>query len=448
MNIIMRLILILGATATLGVAAGAAQETRELSMEEAVREALDRNRRLAVTEARAEAARAAVKGADAFLWPSLGLEASTIRTNDPVGVFGTKLRQGRFGAGDLDIEALNHPDAVNDWSAAAGVRWSIANLSSWAGRDAARSEAEAARQGAGRAREVTAFQARVLYLDAVRLRARLQAATAAEEAARGTADLIRRRRDEGVLMEADLLQAEAELQGAEAARIFAQQQEVDARARLGVFLGWDEDVLPLPADDLTRPRDGVVGSADGPAPLDDRSDIRALEARVRAAEARARSASRSWAPALEAFGRGAVHSASLDDFQENWTVGVQLRWPLFTGFGIAAARDQAQAGVRAAELERSQALSEARAELEEARRGVASARRRVQAMDAAAGSAAEARRLVELRFREGLATTVDLLQAEARLTDMRAGAVDALADYHLAVARLELVGAVPSELSN
>ena len=62
-------------------------------------------------------------------------------------------------------------------------------------------------------------------------------------------------------------------------------------------------------------------------------------------------------------------------------------------------------------------------------------------MEAAAAAAAEARRLVELRFQEGLATTVDLLQAEARLTGMRAGAVDALADYHLAVARLELVSA-------
>jgi outer membrane protein TolC len=447
MDIIMRLALILLSMAALGVTSVAAQETRELSMEEAVREAVDRNRRLAVAEARASAARAAVKGADAFLWPTLGVEAATIRTNDPVGVFGAKLRQGRFGAEDLDIEALNHPDAVNDWSAAAGVRWGIADLSSWAGRDAARSDADAARQGVDRARDLTAFQARALYLDAVRIAARLRAAVAAEDAARGTTDLIRRRRDEGVLMDADLLQAEAELQGAQAARIFAEQMEVDARARLGVFLGWENDVLPVPVDDLTPPDTDTEGALDGAVSIDARADLRALESRLEAAEARARGASRSWAPALEAFGRGAVHSASLDDFQENWTVGVQLRWPVFTGFGISAARDQARAGVRAAELERSQALSEARAEFDEARRGVASARRRVQAMDAAAQSAAEARRLVELRFREGLATTVDLLQAEARLTDMRAGAVDALADYHLAVARLELVGATRSELS-
>jgi outer membrane protein TolC len=435
-------LLIAGAMFTAaGVGSLVGQEVRELSMEQAVEEALANNRRLAVAEARADAAAAGVKGSDAFLWPSVGVEASTIRTNDPVGVFGTKLRQGRFTMSDLDIEALNHPDAVNDWSAAAGVRWAIADLSSWAGRDAARSEADAAHWGASRAREGTAFRTRALYLDALRLGAQLESAVAAEEAARGTLDLIRRRRDEGSLMDGDVLQAEAELQGAEANRIYAQQMELDARARLAVFLGWEEGTLPMPTDALTLPDAEVV--VDGPevGPLSNRSDIRALDSELLAAEARARGASRGWAPTLEAFGRGAVHSESLSEFQDNWTVGVQMRWPLFTGFGISAARDQARAGVRAMELERAQALSEARAELDEARRGVVSATRRVGAMEAAAAAAAEARRLVELRFQEGLATTVDLLQAEARLTGMRAGAVDALADYHLAVARLELVSA-------
>jgi outer membrane protein TolC len=430
-----------------GVGSVAGQELRELSMDQAVEEALAKNRRLAVAEVRAEAAAAGVRGADAFLWPALGVEASTVRTNDPVGVFGTKLRQGRFAMSDLDIEALNHPDAVSDWSAAAGVRWAIADLSSWAGRDAARSEADAARWGASRAREGTAFRTRALYLDAVRLNAQLESAVAAEDAARGTLDLIRRRRDEGSLMDADVLQAEAELQGAEAARIFAQQMEIDARVRLAVFLGWEDGALPVPTDALTPPDPGVVVEGIQVGPLSDRSDIRALDSGLMAAEARARGASRSWAPTLEAFGRGAVHSESLSEFQDNWTVGVQMRWPLFTGFGISAARDQAQAGLRAMELERAQALSEARAELDEARRGVVSAARRVQAMDAAAAAASEARRLVELRFQQGLATTVDLLQAEARLTEMRAGAVDALADYHLAVARLELVGATNPENS-
>ena len=43
------------------------------------------------------------------------------------------------------------------------------------------------------------------------------------------------------------------------------------------------------------------------------------------------------------------------------------------------------------------------------------------------------------RFDEGLATATDLLQAEARATAMRQGAIDALANYHMAVARFDFV---------
>jgi outer membrane protein TolC len=43
------------------------------------------------------------------------------------------------------------------------------------------------------------------------------------------------------------------------------------------------------------------------------------------------------------------------------------------------------------------------------------------------------------RFEEGLATSADLLGAEARATEMRERAINALANYHMAVAQLEFV---------
>ncbi len=61
----------------------------------------------------------------------------------------------------------------------------------------------------------------------------------------------------------------------------------------------------------------------------------------------------------------------------------------------------------------------------------------MDATRAAAQAAESGRELMRRRFREGLATAADLLQAEARATAMREGAISALADYHMAVARLE-----------
>jgi len=433
------MILMIGALMT---GKGQAQEIRPITLHEAVTQAVQGNRGLAAARARADAAEAAVQGADSFLWPTLGLDASTIRTNDPVGVFGTKLRQGSFTADDFDIDALNHPDAITDWSGGIGARWAILDPAAWAGRDASRYGAEAARWGVQRSREGTEFQTRALYYAALRAEARLGAAVAAEEAARATLGLFQRRAAEGVLTEADVLQVEAEVQGATAARIYTHQLKDDALARLAVFLGWEAGVVPDPTDELVAPSVGGSSSleirGDGMA---NRADILAMEAGTRVAREKARQVSRMGLPAVEAFGRAAVHSEALDDFQNNWTVGVQLSWPVFTGFGVSSGRDQALAHARAAEYEREDALAGARAQVDEALRGVSSAEGRVEATSAAHRSAAEARRLVHRRFQEGMATTVDLLQAEARLTDMRARAVDALADYHLAVARLQFVTA-------
>jgi outer membrane protein TolC len=412
-------------------------------MAEAVELATEGNRALAASRARVQATESAQRGSDSFLWPMVGLDAATIRTNDPVGVFGAKLRQGRFTMEDFDIESLNHPDPVTDWSAGVGVRWAILDPSAWAGRDAAGGETDAARLGLQRSEEATVFQTRAHYLAALRAQSRLESARLAEAAAHATAELFRRRASEGVLMEADVLQAEAEVQAAEAGRIHAEQAALDARARLGVFIGWDADVLPVPSDSLHTPDGAGAVPAPSGADLEARSDIRAMEAGIEVARGRASQANRVRLPALEAFGRAAVHSESLSGFEDNWTVGLQLSWPVFTGRAATSGRDQAQALARAAEYEREEALASARAELDEALRGVSSARGRYTATESARDAAEEARRLVALRFDQGMATSVDLLQADARLTDMRARAVDALADYHLAVARLAFVAAIP-----
>ena len=60
-------------------------------------------------------------------------------------------------------------------------------------------------------------------------------------------------------------------------------------------------------------------------------------------------------------------------------------------------------------------------------------------------SAAEAARIARIGYREGKFGQLDLLDAERTLSETRTAAIDALATYHDAKARLErLVAAAPS----
>jgi outer membrane protein TolC len=113
--------------------------------------------------------------------------------------------------------------------------------------------------------------------------------------------------------------------------------------------------------------------------------------------------------------------------------------PLFTGFEVGARAAAARAELEAVTVEHEQRLSEARTTLAEARRGAESSRRAALAAEAASAAAGEAARLTRLRYEEGMATTAELLAAEAGATRQSAAAVHARLEHRIATARLLLL---------
>lgn len=124
--------------------------------------------------------------------------------------------------------------------------------------------------------------------------------------------------------------------------------------------------------------------------------------------------------------------------------GVSIPFPVFNNgkSAVAQARaqsDQAQALRRVAELDTAQGIARAQVEVANA---ATSAR---NASGPALASATEAARIARIGYREGKFGQLDLLDAERTLSETRTAAIDALATYHDAKARLErLVAAAPS----
>lgn len=422
---------------------GGAQEVRPVTLEEAVAEARQRSPDVRAARAQAEAAAQQASAAASYLWPTVGLEAGMMRTDDPVAAFGSRLRQGRFTQADFDPALLNDPAPLTDWSGAVGARWAPVDFSAEAARVAARRQAQAARFGADWAAEAAAFRAEMSYLQAVGARGMLTAAEAALAAAEANLRVVRRRAEEGLLTDADVLQAEAAAEGARARVIAGRQAVADAQEYLAVAMGWPAGAVPRPVDeDMPTPvAEGLeaVGGA-GEAEVWDpgrRPDLRASLEALEAARASVAQASRARLPKVEAFARVETHAPEVaDGLERSWTAGFQIRVPVFTGFAVTSQKAAAASMAEAARARHEGALRQARAEVAEARRGVASARRTVAASEAGARAAAEAARLMRRRFEEGLTTTADLLAAESRAAAMEAGAVQARLNLALAAARL------------
>lgn len=420
-----------------------AQETegRPLSLEAAVNEALAGNAGLRIAAARADMAEAAASGASAVYWPRLDFESGFVRSNDPVFVFGTKLRQGIFAAPDFEVGALNQPDPINDWMNRVSLQWKVFSPTDWTARGAASLESEAARWSATRTREATAMQAEILYREAQRAGAQLQAARRAEESAAAIRDVFARRVEEGILTRADLLQAEADYAFAVARRVDAERIDTDARRRLAVFLGGDGAAMPVLTDSL---RFEASESEDVPSPSSFepsvRADLLALSSARDAAEAGSKRAGRQYLPEVGVFGSYAIHSAeAFASDGDNWTVGVGLKWNIFSGFSRSSEKQQADAARMIAETRYEEALRQAGAELAEARGGVTSARQASVATLAARDAAEVGAELMRRRFEEGLATSADLLQAESRRAQAESHAIDARAAFRMAEAQLRFV---------
>jgi cobalt-zinc-cadmium efflux system outer membrane protein len=115
---------------------------------------------------------------------------------------------------------------------------------------------------------------------------------------------------------------------------------------------------------------------------------------------------------------------------------VSMPIPLFNAGNAAVAqaqaeRSRAQAQRRVAALDVEQAITDARAEADNA---ATTAR---MATGPALAAAQEAARIARIGYREGKFGQIDLLDAERTLSETRLSAIDALAAYHDAKARLE-----------
>lgn len=432
------------AVAALSIGEARAQEPAAgsvLSLEQAIQEALAGNADLRIAASRRRMAEATADGGSSVYWPRLDFESGFVRSNDPVFAFGTKLRQGSFSGADFEVNTLNSPDPINDWVNRVSLQWKVFSPSDWTSRGAAARQADGARWNETRTREATILQTEILYLDAQRAAAHLAAARRAEEAAILNRDVFARRVEEGVLTRADLLQAEADRSHALARRVEAERRDEDSRRRLAVFLARDGGALPVLADSLRIEIPDPTVQLEAPAfDPSTRADIRALSFFRDAAEADSKRAGRAFLPEIGVFANYGIHAS--DAFRkdgDNWTVGVGLKWNIFSGFARSADRQRAGAAQAEADTRYATALREARAELDEATAGVISARRSVEATVAAEHAAAAGTDLMRRRFEEGLATASDLLQAESRRAMVESQAIDAQAGLRMSEARLRFV---------
>jgi outer membrane protein TolC len=94
-----------------------------LNLREAIQQALRQSPAVKAALAGSLEAKTNVSLARTQLLPQVSFTEDISRGNDPVYVFGSKLRQQRFTTADFDLSALNRPTPIGDFSSRFSASW-------------------------------------------------------------------------------------------------------------------------------------------------------------------------------------------------------------------------------------------------------------------------------------------------------------------------------------
>ena len=388
------------------------------------------------TASRDEASADLAKSASVFL-PQLSITESFVSTNDPLNVFGLKLKQEIVTPADFDPRLLNSPPSIQNFTTKAEVRQPILNVDGFFGRHAAAKAAEASDYSLVRTEYGAELQTKLSYYGLVLARQSLSVIVKALETASAYRDQAKNFYNQGLIQKSDYLMAEVRVLDLESKKIETEKGIADAANSLRHTLGLPGSATIEPLDTLR-----VFSIGDVPVSIDElsgnRSDMRALLSGIDAAGAMANMARGKFIPSLNAF---ANYELNNDHFSgtsgKNWMVGAVLQWNIFSGFDQIGDLEKASAKQSNLESQYARMKSSARNEMASTLGAIESSRKRVALADAQVQQGEEQLRVVSDRYARGLERTTDLLQSEASLSNARLSRLQILFQHASNVFMLE-----------
>jgi outer membrane protein len=364
---------------------------------------------------RAERAGQAV-GALHGLLPTVRVEGGIARTTDPIGAFGTLLRQRRISQADFNPTRLNDPAPVTNYMGGLVAEVPLLNADAWLGRRAATRAADAGSFSASftrlavRADVVRAFFG-VQFADE-----RVRALVAAMQAGAAHVKQAESMQRNGMVTPADALMASVKRGEIEADLAAARGDAANARRELGALLGADGTTAENPSGVLPSAfAIRAFASDEIDASPQSRLDVAAAMLAADAARADAARARVSLLPRVNGVARldwndqGRAFGGD-----KSWTVGVMATWTPFSGASeISAARARVESARAASDID--------------------VALQRLAIAERGAAQSADAHRIVTRRYDGGLASVVELLDAAAG---------DSRSTLMLAKARYDLIAAL------
>ncbi len=278
------------------------------------------------------------------------------------------------------------------------------------------------------------------YYGVLNAKALLEAQRATLRERQASVDAADARHNAGVATVADVLEARTALSQAQLnyetieGGLHQQQGLLATALAVPVTTPIDPGALPAeaPVREVAQAVDALIAQAQV-----DRPELGAVRAAVERAEARVQAVRSSYMPSVgltagasKTFVNGAASTPS------PYSIGVAVRFPLFTGFRNLYDVRAAQLGAEIAVEDARNVQQQVALEVWSSYYALNTAAARVKTSRDLLQSAQESLDVAQGRYRNGVGTIIELLTAQAAVESARAQEVQARADWFVAVAQL------------
>jgi len=395
--------------AAAGSVAAVAQEG--LTLRQAIQQALKQSPDVNVARAGIQEARADAALARSQFLPQLNVTEDMSRGNDPVYVFGTKLRQQRFAMADFDLNALNRPAALSNFATRLSGSWmafdSFRTQKLIRSADLAQSSAATSAKAVDQKIVFDVVQAYQGILYAAR-----QVAVAQHEleTAQALLSSVDDRVKAGLAVESDRMSAQVNEAAMKQDLIVAQGELDLAWAQLRMTMGMPN--LAQSTLQAIEPKEFPQNSLEQElqTAANTRPDLGAL-AQAQSAQSLAVSAARmSYGPRVSAYGNW-EEDRGRDSGGTNWVAGIQVNIDILP-FSKRAQLARQSAAKSRVDAQLNSYRQQVRLQVSRAHIQRQTAKQSLDTAKAAIDQATESLRILKNRYNAGLATVTDLLRAE------------------------------------
>ncbi|HEV2224003.1 MAG TPA: TolC family protein [Candidatus Acidoferrales bacterium] len=422
-----------------------AQQTQHLSpitLQQAVSIALEKNPEHKAALADTRAASADVKEARSFLLPRVTFSETATRGNDPVYVFGSKLRQQRFTTADFALNVLNTPAPFGNFTTRFGGTWNLFDsFGSWHAVDRAKRVEDAAGHQLDRTDQEIILHVVDSYYALLLAKKQLGVAQQAMKTAQAILDRSKDRFESGVVVRSDYLSAQVRVAARKQDLIRAQNDLELARAQLsmsiGIFTGNDFDPSEALAEQNLPAM--TLQEAEKTA-MDMRPDLKQVQSEEAAQQQSLAIAKSSFGPRVSAFADWEADNPTFvaGGRGNNWVAGVEVQFDLFEGGAKRARLSHERAMQQKVAAAKEMATNATRLEVRRAYYDLDSARQQLEVARATIAESQESLRINQNRYDSGLSTITDLLAAEEAARRSLTEYWEAVYRYHTGYANLEL----------